>query len=45
MDSLLRDGVQLPTITARAFAGDSHFFEDTATPDKIREQLESNKVS
>eukprot|EP00981_Chlorochromonas_danica_P008375 scaffold2163_cov158-Ochromonas_danica.AAC.10 len=43
MDSILRDGVQLQAITARAFGGDSHFFEDLVTPEKIREELDSNK--
>jgi hypothetical protein len=45
MDSLLRDGVQLPAFATRAFAGDSHFFDEVATPEKIREFLESNKVN
>lgn len=46
MDTLLKDGSQgLQAITARAFGGDSHFFEDLATPEKIREQLDSNKAT
>lgn len=46
MDTILRDGtLQLQNIAAKAFAGDSHFFEDLAAPEKIKDDLASNLVS
>ena len=31
-------------ITSRTIAGDAHFFEDTTSPSKVKEDLNSNKV-
>lgn len=45
MEAFLRDKVDLQALSGKAFAaGDSHFFEDAATPAKIKELLDSNKV-
>lgn len=41
----LRDGVDLQAISGRALAGDAHLFEEATTPAKIRQCLDSTKVS
>jgi AP-3 complex subunit beta len=44
MEAFLRDKVDLQALSGKAFAaGDSHFFEDAATPAKIKEYLDSTK--
>jgi hypothetical protein len=45
MDTLLRDGVDLGALTGSSFIGDAYFFEETTSPAKIREYLDSFKVS
>lgn len=44
MDGLLRDGVDLQALSGGSLIGDSYFFEETTTPGKIREYLDSFKV-
>jgi hypothetical protein len=44
MDSFLREGVDLQAISNQTIAGDAHFFEDSTTPAKIRQYLDSSKV-
>jgi len=47
MESFLRDGVDLRGLPGRTIAGrygDAHFFEDSATPEKVKTYLESAKV-
>ena len=41
MDNFLKEGVD---ISGRAFAGDAHYFDDIASPNVIREHLNSTKV-
>jgi hypothetical protein len=44
MESFLRDGVDLKGMSGRAIAGDAHFFEDSTSPAKVRQYLDSKKV-
>jgi hypothetical protein len=45
MESFLRNGVDLQNMyNIKNFAGDAHFFEDTTTPAKVKEYLDSFQV-
>jgi len=51
MEAFLREGMDfqamsstLSDMTSRSISGDAHFFEDTTSPAKVREYLDSAKV-
>jgi hypothetical protein len=45
MDGLLRDGVDLQAFSGKSFIGDAYLFEEVTTPAKIKELLDSFKVT
>ena len=44
MESFFRDGVDLTAISNQVVGGDSHYFDETESPEKIRNLLASSKV-
>ena len=44
MEKILHSGVDLKGMYGKSFSGDSHFFDDAATPAKIRQYLDSSQV-
>lgn len=46
MENFLREGVDIQGMSGRAMAGgDAHFFEDSTSPNKVRQYLDSIKVA
>ena len=44
MENFFREGVDLHGMGARAIGGDAHFFDDSTTPSRVRQYLDSVKV-